>query len=213
MLTNQSPFDDSATEERLARLGLSVELLHDAALVAMARRRQCGALHPKNASGFFFYAELVAALRELLIAKGWQAQTDGNVEFVDSPDGFRLCVIAGDDMTGGSYDVEPRSRRARGPRGQRAVKRNQLALFDLHGRPMDPDEERRVTWHLMHLVNVEQQEIRMELGTPFDLDDEDYIERWAERIILPPLRLDAPLETPTEEAIDLSPEVVRRESQ
>src|SRR5688500_6601950 len=82
-------------------LGLSVDELRDAILIGEGSRDACTPNDPPNAPGFYAWAKTVRALGEILIAKGWTRNDDGNLSIVVSPDGQKAVAVAtGDEGTG-----------------------------------------------------------------------------------------------------------------
>lgn len=201
-------------DAELAAFGLTTAWLHEALEAGAIAFRACTASHPVTARGYYFYAETVRALREILAEHGWSPESDGNIEYVFHAErALRMFVLAGDGATGHAQSPL-RSRRSRGPRGRQAIHRNQLVM-DLPD--LSPTSEGDVAtsgaWALVHHVDVEGQEVRCELSLPISVGADGRVEGWHRRIMLPELSFKAPAipeRSPTDE-IDI--EVRRRSSE
>jgi hypothetical protein len=204
-------FAEQADDE-LGAFGLSAALLHEALEAGAIAFRACTASHPVTARGYYFYAETVRALREILAEHGWTPESDGNIEYVfHAGRSLRMFVLAGDGATGHA-EAHLRSRRSRGPHGRQAIHRNQLVM-DLPGLSASGAGDGATTgaWALVHHVDVEAQEVRCELSLPVSIGTDGRVEGWHRRIVLPDLPFNAPAipeRSPTEE-IDIE---VRRRS-
>ena len=176
--------------DRLAELGLKVEILDFALRGADAEARTYTALDPPNMAGMARYARTVRLLREHLIPLGWTFDNPRNLARTVSPDG-RVAIIAtlGDAATGVAH-VPPSTRYEKGVATVEAVSRNFLQLtlpIDLGAAGfVDTEDVETTTWVLLY--NVTEAEIRAELSLPDSMVD-GYIDTWLERIILPPVPL------------------------
>lgn len=200
-------------DAELAAFGLTTAVLHESVEAGGIAFRACTGNHPATARGFYFYAETVRALRELLSEQGWLSESDGNIEYVTHPGrGLRIFVLAGDSATG-HPGAQLHSRRSRGPRGRVAVHRNQLVI-DLPGFSADvASTSVHGTWALVHHVDTDAQEVRCELSLPVSVGADGRVEGWLRRIMLPELSFKAraiPERAPAEQ-IDI--EVRRRSSE
>lgn len=86
----------------------------------------------------------------------------------------------------------PCTRSAKGPATKKALQTNQLTFTDVADHFPRPSRRlvkglRRFTWLLLHFVDEESGEIRLELSLPSTMDDQGRIVDWRERIILPPI--------------------------
>jgi len=185
--------------DRLAELGLKVEILDFALRGADAEARTYTALDPPNMAGMARYARTVRLLREHLIPLGWTFDNPRNLARTVSPDG-RVAIIAtlGDAATGVAH-VPPSTRYEKGVATVEAVSRNFLQLtlpIDLGAAGfVDTEDVETTTWVLLY--NVTEAEIRAELSLPDSMVD-GYIDTWLERIILPPVPLHPPVELPAQ---------------
>jgi hypothetical protein len=185
-------FDGDQAADRLAELGLKPEFFEFALRGADAEARTYTRLDPPNMQGMARYSRTVRLLRERLVPLGWSYDNPRNLARTVSPDG-RIAIITtlGDSATGVPH-VMPSTRYEKGVATVEAVSRNFLQLtlpIDLGDEePIDADAEGTTTWVLLY--NVTESEIRCELSLP-DSMVEGYIDTWTERLILPPIPLDA----------------------
>jgi hypothetical protein len=175
--------------DRLAELGLKLEILHFALRGADAEARTYTALDPPNMPGMARYARTVRLLREQLVPLGWTYDNPRNLARTVSPD-RRVAVIAtlGDAATGVAH-VPPSTRYEKGIATVEAVSRNFLQLtlpIDIEDAYVVDDEVETTTWVLLY--NVTETEIRAELSLPDSMVD-GFIDTWLERIIVPPVPL------------------------
>src|SRR3954464_7637133 len=77
--------DDVAS--RLAQLGLTVGILHEAIAQGEVARSNCTANHPPMTAGQTAWSETVRALRDQLLAQGWSKDDSGNYSRTIHPDG------------------------------------------------------------------------------------------------------------------------------
>jgi hypothetical protein len=188
-------FDGDRAADRLAELGLSVEILEFALRGADAEARSYTPLDPPNMQGMARYSRTVRLLRERLIPLGWSYDNPRNLARTVSPD-RRVAVIAtlGDGATGVPHAL-PSTRYEKGLATVEAVGRNFLQL----SLPIDVgdveaegpfEDDGTATWILLY--NVTDTEIRAELSLP-DSMVEGYIDTWVERLVLPPIPLEPAL--------------------
>ena len=185
-------FDRAGAADRLAELGLKVEILEYALAGADAEARTYTELDPPNMPGMARYSRTVRLLREQLMPLGWTFDNPRNLARTVSPD-RRVAVIAtlGDPATG-CPDVVPSTRYEKGIATVEAVNSNFLQLtlpIDLGDEePVDLDDGGTATWVLLY--HVTDAEIRAELSLPDSMVD-GYIDTWMERIILPAMPVEA----------------------
>jgi hypothetical protein len=175
---------DKEAVEKLAELGLTVEIIERVVRRADAEASMCTALDPPIMEGMTRWARTTRFLREELIPQGWRFDNPRNLARTIHPSGeFAIVTSTGDDLTG-LLDVLPATKYLKGGATVRAVEINeQLALdfgdFDLN----DGNNSREIlTWLLMY--HTSEDEFRVELSLPDAIVD-GRITSWAERIILP----------------------------
>lgn len=193
-------------DQRLAALGLTVELLLDVVRQGEAARASATALDPTTTAGYLAWHRKVRALRERTLLLGWGRRDVKNCPLAVNPDARMAIVVAtGNEATG--TPGNPSNKFSKGPVLENAVDVNQLDLF---AEPVRKKNE-CVTWFLLTRANAK--EARSELSLPETMQN-GYVVLWRERIILPVVTLDS---TPAADRrdIDLAPDeidvpVVRR---
>lgn len=187
--------DDVAS--RLAELGLTVGILHEAIAQGEVARSNCTENHPPMTAGQTAWSETVRALRDQLLAEGWSKDDAGNYSRTIHPGGaFAVVVATGNEHTG-SLTMIPNTKSAKGPKTRDAVQVNALYLDLFAGSEWQPahasDVERtesgvaEATWIL--LVHRHRDAIRAELSMPLTMGLDNRVETWRERIVLPDLDL------------------------
>lgn len=203
---------------RLDELGLEQEAMADVARRGYFAFISCTANDPPFYPGFTAWAQMVRALREYLLPKGWERSDENNYSLVINPIGtIAIAVATGDDRTG-RPDADPTTKSSKGPSTIEAVTANQLQLsFPYEFPPMpaparttDP-ENKRMTWIL--LVYRAINEVRCEISLPLSMGSDGRIEIWQERIILGSIPIDPEfleVTPPTPSLPDINVAVKRR---
>jgi hypothetical protein len=179
--------EDEAVD-RLAELGLSVEMVERVVRRADAEASICTLLDPPIMEGLTRWGRTNRFLREELLPVGWTFDNPRNLPRTIHPSGeFAIVATTGDELTG-LLDLMPTTKYAKGYATVQAVETNgQLTLdfgdFDLgaaDGQTRNAGE--LLTW--LMLFHVDDEGFRVELSLP-DAIVEGRITSWAERIILP----------------------------
>jgi hypothetical protein len=200
-------------ERRLGDLGLSVDIIRQAVVYGQMHRDTCTLNDPPGLPGILAWGRTIRSFGEQLVPRGWERRDDFNLSAVVNPEGdLAIVVSTGDDGTG-LADLPATTKYRKGPATVAAVEVNayQLDLFDL-GRTVVALAARRaprITWMLL-IARVGDQ-IRCELSLPSIIADDGRVERWEERIILPPFDL-GPVadELPEDDGGDIDMEIARR---
>lgn len=151
----------------------------------------CTRHDPPNAVGVVAWFKIVRALRDRLAPHKWTPNDANNYSTVVSPDETAAIAVAAGDWGTGRADAQVSTRTSKGPVTKKKADRNQLALFDpdtqhfASPRPWRDVDVR--TWLLLHYVDEEAEEIRVELSLPVSVDDDGRVTGWRERIILSPI--------------------------
>jgi len=202
-LENILHHEPAAVVDRLAVIGLDVNVLRDAVAMGEAARNTCTANDPAITPGFLAWARTTRGLRDLLAPRGWCRSNDGGLETVVAPDGKVALVVATGDEATGRAGVPPKTKYSKGPATAAAIEQNQLSLFEDLA-PIVPAlaPADRVTWLL--LIARESDEVRCELSLPAAIGEDGRVESWSERIILVPVGGDG---EPTIKPADQEPEI------
>ena len=210
MKTNMfSTLEDS--RDRLAELNLDALIFAQAIQRGQAIAAGYTPNHPAICRGISQWGEIVAAVREQLVPRGWTRIDEDNLPLTVNPNRtIALSVSTGDENTG-IEDANPSTRSTKGPRTADAVIVNALQLNLFGNVPLKPEELKEsngvMTWILLFHRDVTAQETRFELSRPVKMDSDGHVEVWVERILFPALSFGtdgvlAPKDIP------LSPEIV-----
>jgi hypothetical protein len=173
--------------DRLAELGLSVEIIERVVRRADAEAAACTALDPPIIEGLTRWGRTTRYLREELVPLGWTFDNPRNLARTIHPSGqFAIVAATGDELTG-LANLLPTTKHVKGYATVHAVEANfeQLSLFDIG--PRSDDAGDLLTWLL--LFHSDEDEFRAELSLPTQIID-GRITGWAERIVLPPFPRD-----------------------
>lgn len=189
----QTPLDVATA---LSPIGVTQELLANAVISGFQNAATCTANDPSNFAGVMFWARTTRQLRdELIPEKGWERGNDRNYATVVHPNGNIQIAVAAGDSAVGNPDMSPTTRTPKGTLTKEAILRNQMSFFFMESERADAVPTRR-TWLLLHYVDEDAAEIRLELSLPSIMDDADFIVDWSRRIILAPIPVDHhPLES------------------
>lgn len=180
---------DGDAASRLAALDVTIEDLLIPVRTGVEARRTTTRNHPLAYPGWVDYAERVAALRDGLATRGWQAIERRGLSLVEHPAG-RLAIMTAVGTAGTGTDSAVTTVRRRGEATKEVVAANQLAL-DLGLDEVPPSATGMPTYVL--LVHRDGDEVRSELSLAAHIDDDGYIDRWNDRIPLPVIRLNETL--------------------
>jgi hypothetical protein len=182
--------------QRLAELGLDELLLRQAVEQGLAQWATCTLNHPPSYPGYSAWGETVRALRDLLAPFGWIRSNETNLPFtVNEAQTLAVSVATGDEATG-REDETPCTKSSKGPGTADAVAANarQLRLFPIDVRPEDlarlKGDGRRMTWLLLFHRDEQGRQVRCELSRPTSMSENERVDGWAERIILPCISFD-----------------------
>jgi hypothetical protein len=199
------------SRDRLAELSLDALIFAQAIQRGQAIAAGYTPNHPAICRGISQWGEIVAAVREQLLPRGWTRMDEDNLPLTVNPTRtIALSVSTGDENTG-IEDANPSTRSTKGPRTADAVIVNALQLNLFGNVPLKPEELKEsngvMTWILLFHRDVTAQETRFELSRPVKMDSDGHVEVWVERIIFPALPFGtdgvlAPKDAP------LSPEIV-----
>lgn len=200
-----------AALSRLRHLAVPHELLILAAQQGFVERLNAERpFDPTTAAGTDAWRYAVRTLRAGLERRGWRLDDVHNLPLAISDDhGVNLTVSSGDKFTGIEGTHPPKSRHPKGGLIKAAIARNtrqgdlfpdslSSAVRHFHQTLVYP------TWVL--LLHITDDAIQAELSLPSSIDEDDYVDGWAERILISVPLPDAEMaEVPD---IDDGPEIV-----
>ena len=185
---------------RLRQIGLAVEDIHESVRGGYAAAAGCTEHDPRSLPGMLIWGKGIGYLRDRTKPRGWRADRCMNYETAVHPsNSHAVTIAAGDSATGLTDAGPPRTKRPKGPATVLAVKQNNTQLQLGHGTDVfgrigrDTDDEKRLTWLLLHYFDPKSSEIRLELSCPLAMTGA-FITTWRERIILPPVAFGADLQ-------------------
>lgn len=175
---------DKQAVDKLAELGLTVEIIERVVRRADAEASMCTALDPPIMEGLTRWARTTRFLREELIPQGWRFDNPRSLPRTLHPSGeFAIVASTGDELTG-LLDALPATKYPKGDATVRAVETNEQLTLDLGDFDLieGDDAGEVLTWLLMY--HASEDEFRVELSLPDEIVD-GRITSWAVRIILP----------------------------
>lgn len=193
-LATPSPGEGDDPDARLACFDLTVASLQERVVApAQTAARMVSPLAPRGYAGQTRHAVAVSGLRDLLLPRGWERNDDDNVARVRHTErGLAIVVATGNAMTGLPRSVTGRDPSTKWPKGDltraAAADNHQLTLFDPGNEPVDDEAAPRPpfeTWLL--LLRAVRYEVRAELSQPLGVNPAGYIDRWGQRITIPPV--------------------------
>lgn len=151
----------------------------------------CTRHEPPNVPGFIAWGKIVRALRDRLVPNNWSPNDVKNYSTVVSPTGTDAIAVAAGNPGTGKASEQVATRSSKGPMTRQKIGENQLRLFETVASQFPspeplPDVGVR-TWLLLHYVDEEAEEIRVELSLPVSIDEDGHVTDWRERIILDPI--------------------------
>lgn len=182
---------DAEAVDRLAELGLTVDIVERAILRAEAEAATCTAFDPPMMAGFIRYGRTVRFLREELVPQGWHYDSPRNFCRTISPDREFAIVSTSGDAATGHPELTPTTKYPKGYATAQAVDTNGQLRFDFDDlvieEPLSGDNH-LATWFLLYQIDGDV--IRAEISLPSAMDGGS-ISEWEERIILPDISLNA----------------------
>jgi hypothetical protein len=194
MLDQDFAFSDVPPQVAVQRLfDLSEAELRETVLACARAYLSESPLHPKGAGGSMAWMEGTKLIRSVMIPKGWRIENPGNQPRVVSPDGkHAITVICGDEHTG-NHTRTPMTRNKKGRQTSQGVSYNvrQTELF-----PVSREELQRYSphsdqtlWILLFYVDKAAGEVRYELSRPINMSENEKVDDWKPRFIMPSLKL------------------------
>lgn len=188
-------YEGIEAQQRLAELGVPLEVVREALAAGDIAARQADEYHPVTAAGTMRWFETVRMLRQGLAGRGWATREIRNSPRSFSPAGDTAIVAVSGDWRTGNRELEPKTANPRGRASSRAVEVNQQLEFnlDIVGAVLsDMSAERDGdvrTWFLLY-YRSETAGLRAEVSLPVRGHDRGVVDKWSDRIILDPLTFD-----------------------
>jgi len=180
---------------RLQELDLTPEVLQEAVKFGVQHIAECTNHDPPSTLGMIGWGKMTRAIRDALVPAGWKVDNARNYATTIHPGGrLAIAVSAGDSGTG-DQERTPTTRTDKGPATRDAVLMNirQGSFADIAPDFNGPDFVAvKQTWLLLHYVDDEAGETRMELSLPDGMDADGYVVTWRERIVLAPQAFGVP---------------------
>jgi hypothetical protein len=185
-------FSTPATKtSRLHDLGIVETVLRAAAEWGLRYTFDCTLHDPPGTAGFLAWSKITRGLRDRLVPQGWKASHPSNFAITSDPRGtYAIAVFAGNAATGFA-DRWPSNRTDKGPATMVAIQQNQRSFAEISEdfRRLGVPLSTKQTWLLLHFVDEEAEEIRLELSLPAEVSEDGYVVAWRERILLTPISL------------------------
>ncbi len=181
---HRNHYEGEQAHQRLASLGLRLDILIEAVRVGEMERRSAHRYEPSGSPGFKDWVGKIRQLSIDLVPLGWVPnETYGLPRLENLERGIALTVGRGDDGTGRPWRT-PRSKNPRGAASALCVRTNgeQLHLFDTAA----AQSASLVTYWL--LTYSDESVLRSELSIPIDFADGQFV-AWDDRIFLPEISL------------------------
>ena len=172
-------------DARLYELDLKREVLLEAVYFGATYAAECTGHDPSSMAGILLWGKTVRRLRDLLVPFRWNVSKERNFPLTVHPSGrWAIGVASGDEHTGVPYET-PSTRYDRGPATRQVVQINQLSFADWSAEYADLESvATRQTWFLLHFRDEVADETRVELSLALEMTPDNFVTRWAERIIL-----------------------------
>jgi len=182
--------------ERL--LGIAASDLRATAMQCFRMAASAGPLQPKGSSGTLAWIYGIEAFRTQMIPKGWTPSDPSNQPRIVSPDSKHAVTVVCGDLNTGNPHGKPLTRNKRGNRTTRSVhyKVSQGELFPVERNIrqdfLSDSPTEQILWIFLFYVDVENRVVRYELSRPINMGQNDKVDGWEPRFIMPPLSIDAP---------------------
>lgn len=204
-----------AKSTQLVSLDVSEAHLLAALEAGYVAAASCTDHEPRSYPGTTVWAKGIGHLRDLLVPLGWTADRSANFETVVHPSNSQAVAIAAGTSQVGIEGIAPRTRTPRGPATNRAVKANQQMTLGIGtdaftGTGVRTTADRdRVTWLLLHYLDPDEEEVRVELSLPLEMSGKQ-ISRWKTRIPLKPFSFSQTIDFEHDEVEEIDIDVSRR---
>lgn len=185
-------FNPQLMEPHLQRIfGIGVDDLQSVGAAALRAFVGVSALHPKGFNGTSAWADAISRLRALLIPHGWIPRDPQNQPRIVSHDGKLAITVSSGTPETGIPEGNPQTRNDKGAQTADSVSYNarQMSLLPITESDFipPPSSAGKELWILLYYIDFDAHEVRLELSQPTAMSDNDKVNDWATRFILPPL--------------------------
>lgn len=163
------------------------------------------------AGGLYAYLSGVRAIRDILTPQGFNFSSQNNIESTYRPtDKFKIIISSGCPETGKDKGT-PKTKNPKGAQMKKMLRRDpRQGLIPGIVLNLTPEN----IWILLFHVDIENEEFRMELSQPLQMEingEKERVDRWNKRIIFPPIKVNPePIIPQPEFASDLDIKIKRR---
>lgn len=199
-------------DHRLAKFGLSTELIHTALRPGLSRASNRTAMALRSTPGTDIYHESMERLNQRLAEAGWRLVYVGHQPRLLHPDLFISFTIAsGTNVANPDRRLAPRTRpKGKSTRDSLAGPRAQIAaLFDVpevvQEKELVAAAEKAPLWLLVH--ERTEQGLNLELSRPAEMTASGIVTDWDDRIVIDFLDIEGDLSvfsTPDDDGIDVA---------
>jgi len=158
---------------RLETLGLTAGDLIEVVKRSVAARASAVSTFPANAAGQLSYIFGTAAIRDVLLMKGWQIDRTGNIEATYNPAiGIKIVFQNADSACEDRRD--PKAISEKGPAASKAVDSGQMYLFpEIEAAHAESQaRENASLWYFF--VHINGDDVRAELSFPKSIEDRQF---------------------------------------
>lgn len=158
---------------RLEALGVTAGDLIEVVKRSVAARASAVSTFPANAAGQLSYIFGTAAIRDVLLLKGWQIDRTGNIEATYNPAiGIKIVFQNADSACEDRRD--PKAISEKGPAASKAVDSGQMYLFpEIEAAHAESQaRENASLWYFF--VHINGDDVRAELSFPKSIEDRQF---------------------------------------
>lgn len=193
-------FKDGSMLNKLKEYGIELDILQRVIKIGVSNSKMCTSHDIPSRKGYTQYADITRYLRDYLIPKGWLQCDYKNFSKIVTPNKKIAIVVSSGDAAVGK-DYSPTTKNPKGNLTDVSTKINskQLSLLeDTDFEILTPISNYNVEKVLFLLIygDDDLKEIRSELSEPMQIENNGYISKWNERIILPTIPTELTEPTP-----------------
>lgn len=193
------------------RFGLKPKWFQQIGLRILAEFNRTTPHDAVSAGGLYAYLSGVRAIRDILAPQGFKFLSQNNIESTYRPtDKFKIIISSGCPDTGKNKGT-PKTRNPKGKQIKRMLyyNPNQILIPGVISK-LRPED----IWILLFHVDIKNEEFRMELSQPLQMEingEKERVEHWHQRIIFSPIKFNPePIIPQPEFASELDIKIKRR---